>query len=198
MGASVVDANTKKPLDGVIVVAFWKLERGTLGGNVDIGTLHVMEAVTDKDGLFNFPAWGPKTVWRGFLSGHSPTILFFKPGYRWEKRYPQWEGKTAPDPRTHWSGKTIELSKFEGGLQRYAEHISDLSRKIDSILNFSRKSNDCQWQNTPRMLVMLHNMSLDFEKKGINLFGSHVLRLDDIPVDQQCGSPKQFLGKYFL
>ena len=60
--AKVIDADTKKPLDGVVVTANWQLEEGTLGGNVQAGQLMVMEAVTGKDGKFAFPGWGPKTV----------------------------------------------------------------------------------------------------------------------------------------
>ena len=52
--AWVVDAETKKPLEGVIVVAHWELNYGLEGGGAY--QLQVMEDVTDKKGRFYFPA----------------------------------------------------------------------------------------------------------------------------------------------
>src|SRR3990172_3705709 len=59
--ARVVDAETKQPLEGVIVTANWELVEGTLaGGPRVLGQMMVMEAVTDANGRFSFPALGPK------------------------------------------------------------------------------------------------------------------------------------------
>ena len=58
--AWVVDAQTGKPLEGVNVVAHWKLRYGLEGGGSY--QLHIMEDVTDKNGRFFFPAWGPKEI----------------------------------------------------------------------------------------------------------------------------------------
>lgn len=196
MGAHVVDAKTKKPLEGVIVVAYWKLSRGTFGGTVDIGTLHVMEAVTDKDGQFHFPAWGPKTVWRGRLSGHSPTILFFKPGYKWKKLYPEWEGKTAPDPRRHWVGKAIELSKFAGSLKEYTKHFGSFNYYLDFLTDVPK---NCDWKKVPQTLGVLISQGKIFEDNGMFAYSS--LYGDLISNDayylkkggRKCGSPKKFI-----
>src|SRR5947209_3399798 len=63
--ATVVDADTKEPLEGVVVVAHWEMKGGLEGGNVE-GEVMIMEAVTDAQGKFHFPAWGPKKVYVGF------------------------------------------------------------------------------------------------------------------------------------
>lgn len=39
--AWVVDAETKQPLDGVVVTANWQLKEGTFGGSVQVGQLMV-------------------------------------------------------------------------------------------------------------------------------------------------------------
>ena len=54
--ARVVDAETGQPVEGVMVVANCPM-RG--GHGTPAGQAMVMEAVTDKDGVFHFPWWGP-------------------------------------------------------------------------------------------------------------------------------------------
>src|SRR6266852_2229864 len=53
----VLEAETKAPLEGVIVVVNWELVDPT---NLPVAQLMVMETVTGKNGRFVFPAWGPK------------------------------------------------------------------------------------------------------------------------------------------
>ncbi|HEX6550206.1 MAG TPA: hypothetical protein VF117_05980, partial [Gammaproteobacteria bacterium] len=58
--ATLVDADTGKPLAGVPVVAYWALKSGSLtGDSLPCGAAGVEEAVTDKDGKFHIPGWGP-------------------------------------------------------------------------------------------------------------------------------------------
>lgn len=56
--AKVIDADTKKPIEGVIVTASWQL-LGGMEGSLPIGQMQVMETQTGSDGVFRFPAWGP-------------------------------------------------------------------------------------------------------------------------------------------
>jgi hypothetical protein len=55
--AWVIDAETKKPLEGVIVTANWELTGGW-EGSYPKGQMMVMEAVSDANGRFRFPGWG--------------------------------------------------------------------------------------------------------------------------------------------
>jgi len=86
--ARVVDAETKEPLEGVVVVAHWQLNGG-LEGWSPLAELMVMDAVTDQSGTFHFPAWGPKKISAGLdsnarLKEFDPQLLLFKSGYRWQ------------------------------------------------------------------------------------------------------------------
>ena len=82
ISARVVDAETLKPLEGVNVVAAWKVKGGLEGGNV-VGYTNVLEAVTTKDGVFTFPSWGPRlNMYFGRVRLEAPQLLFFKSGYR--------------------------------------------------------------------------------------------------------------------
>src|SRR6185436_17838064 len=74
--ALVVDKTTGQPLAGVAVVAQWVLRDMAHSHGP---TLHIVEALTDGDGRFVFPAWGPK-LRPPFtdLGHHAPEILVFR------------------------------------------------------------------------------------------------------------------------
>ncbi len=132
--AWVINAETKQPLEGVIVTANWQLEEGTFGGSVPAGQLMVMEAVTDRDGKFTFPGWGPLKPKKGHLVDQDPRLLFFKSGYesRWlQNEYnSSRELRTRPIRRSDWKGKRIEMKKFTGTSK---EWFKMLERSIPPI-----------------------------------------------------------------
>ena len=198
--AQVIDADTQQPIKGVVVTANWQLEEGTFGGNVPAGQLMVMESVTDNEGKFSFPAWGPKKAVKGHLVSDDPQLLLFKSGYEYQRLNNPYssdrEMRLRPVRRSVWNGRVIALKPFKGTGEEYALHVYDLSRSIDGILDFARGDKECSWKKVPRMLVALHNTSLYFEKQNIQLFGAHVLRIEDIPVNPQCGLPKEILRSY--
>src|SRR5262245_4187710 len=79
----VVDAETQQPLAGVHVVAQWILNTGILLHAETIQRFHILETVTDANGEYKLPGWGPKprpTLSR--LEEDDPRLTFFKPGYR--------------------------------------------------------------------------------------------------------------------
>jgi hypothetical protein len=65
----VVDDATGAPLDGVVIVAQWLLERSMVGDNNAL--LKVMETVSDKNGNYTFPAWGPSRYLHGPIFGQA-------------------------------------------------------------------------------------------------------------------------------
>lgn len=76
--ARVVDAETDQPIEGAIVVAVWELDPISGEGP----RLQVAEVLTDAQGQFFFPGWGPKP--RPPLTEFgtkSPYLLIFKRGY---------------------------------------------------------------------------------------------------------------------
>lgn len=219
--ARVIDAETKKPLEGVIVVAHWQLFYSTVGGRVPAGQLEVMETLTDRNGRFYFPAWGPKKVPKykqqkgdiwiayipflapdGYLDDSDPALLLFKPGYEYVGLQNPMRSHTDHSPvrRSVWNGKTITLKPFKRTAEEYAEHVYRLSGDMDSMLDFARGDKDCNWKKTPRMLVALHKMSVHFEKQGIKLpgwrIGQRIHKLEDIPSDPRCDSVEEFFEEY--
>jgi hypothetical protein len=92
--AWVMDEETNQPLAGVHVVAHWALYGGM---HTDmVGPLMVMETVTDAQGRFFFPEWGPKKRPQGFLWYADPTLLLFKSGYTF--KHLSNEVTERPDP----------------------------------------------------------------------------------------------------
>ncbi len=125
--AWVVDAETKKPLEGVIVTANWELEAGTVGGSIPVGQLMVMETVTDRNGRFYFPAWGSKPRGHGYLVDRDPQILMFKNGYESGglQNTPSSKINKASLRRSEWHGKTIELQKPTFRLRHIGERVTE-------------------------------------------------------------------------
>jgi len=175
---TVIDADSKKPLSGVIIVANWHLKRTALHGTTNLGALWLAEAVTDINGHYSIPGQpltlAPAFSWFGY-SG--PYLYFFKSSYMpLLKNNPQngaWFSLADKEYfRTSvWDGQTIELARpssryirIWGGVRR-ARFISvtlfagDLKRDI-----LYRES--CAWQHIPKMITALDKELLDLEKDG--------------------------------
>ena len=193
----VVDADTNQPLEGVIVVARWSLEVGTVGGNVEIGNLQIMETTSDNSGQVYFPEWGPKTVIRGRLDARGAQLLFFKPGYKiegggnsdvlWQSKHPK---------ISQWDGETFQLKKYKGSVEDYAKQVYMLGSDIDNALQLRNNDDHCLWKKIPKIIISLNNQSILFEKQNIYPYGSKVLRIGDIPSSTACGSPYEFFKEY--
>jgi hypothetical protein len=215
--AWVVDKETDQPLEGVIVVAHWALERTSRlipHQTNRAGSLMILEAVTDKDGRFYFPAWGPKWhLGSGELTDSDPELILFKSDYKYLRvsnsqymrpsKYSDvgkpsgTESKPTGSKRiSFWSGERIKLERFKGTEKEYAEHVHSL----DNGLEFARYGEDCEWKKIPRMLIALHRMSEYFDSKGVKLrgwqIGARIRKVTDVGNEKQCGSPQEFFKVY--
>lgn len=208
--AHVVDGETGKPLAGVNVVAHWQLHGGLEGGT-PLGAVMVMETVTDDDGRFHFPAWGPKEVQRpsgvygnARVQGSAPELLLFKSGYKhgWALNYHGGD----PDPRNMrslWDGKVIKLEPFHGTSAEYAWDLKGLSYALDSATAFANWSCSagkpcpaaCQWQNIPKTIQAIGRQFKAFKAEGIdhtNIYSS-LMNNDEIVRKDGCASPISIL-----
>jgi hypothetical protein len=193
--ATVVDAETGAPLEGVIVVAHWQLTHGTVGGTTPTDQLMVMEAVTGKEGVFHFPAWGPKTVWNGdMLINQDPELLLFKPGYEYRSlrntNTYQMDQLTRNQRTSEWNKRTIALRPFRGGGQEYAEHLRDFS----SLRLYEIYQGSCNWKLTPRMLLALRIQDQQLRSQAIRTSFMHAGYVRTNP--EKCGDPDVFFKDY--
>lgn len=76
----VIDAETKAPIEGAVVVVVYYQERiiGNVGGAVT-RILDAKEILTDNKGEFYFPSY---TVFTPFWSEHFTGFLIYKPGWQ--------------------------------------------------------------------------------------------------------------------
>lgn len=196
----VIDAESKKPLDGVIVTANWQLLGGMEGG-LPLGQMMVMETVTDSSGVFRFPAWGPLRRPQGYLREDDPQLLLFKSGYEYRKLSNPVSSKINHDSlrRSQWHGKTIELKPFKGTMEEYSNRFQDLNHEVDRIVSDPPK--DCNWKQLPLTIRAMSEERKTLEAKGINpdrLFSidTELLLNNDYFTAKGgpgCGSPRQFL-----
>ena len=77
---TVIDSETKSPLEGVIVLEMWEQMDGYEGGHYS-ANLVMNEAVTNEIGYYEFEGWGPRFTMQGHLGDHGPTLVIYKYGY---------------------------------------------------------------------------------------------------------------------
>jgi len=119
----VVDKDTGQPVTGAVVVAQWILATPPDGEEKDYFV--VIETVTDAEGKYRIPGWGPESRPRSrWLDKYDPALEVFKPGYWPEGLANRPEGVLgAPgiNPRgtkvreAYWNGKDIQLIPFKFG-----------------------------------------------------------------------------------
>lgn len=192
--ATVVDAESKLPLEGVVAVVSWKLEGGLEGGS-SRGPLMLLEAFTDEHGRFNIPSWGPKrapgVLFHPHLHSDQPEIYLFKSGYRFRGVSNVATGfEASPLIKNYWDGKTLELERFEGAPSAYAEHLSSLDDHLWRLTISSRAP--CAWKDMPLMLGASMRQTTAFRDAGIkpSTFYAQLLANEDNLRD--CGSVREF------
>lgn len=76
----IIDIETKEPLEGAVVVAFWsRVWRTPAGGASRV--YEVKEALTDKEGRFEIPLYTPINLLPIISYMKGPEFIIFKPGY---------------------------------------------------------------------------------------------------------------------
>jgi hypothetical protein len=159
INGKVVDEETGAPLAGVIIVAKWTVEESFVGRNNDL--LNVLETISDKDGNYGFPAWGPKLLpifplspLAIFGSGNDPMVVYFKSGYwpaqeknevTYAERLEGVDSRKTPLGSFQANGKTIKLKKWDGkDEERYYERVSAMVNELHG-----------GWKKYPRMTLAI-------------------------------------------
>jgi hypothetical protein len=119
----LIDAETKEPIEGAVVVAVWWEQRGFFFGSTE-RLKDVKEALTDQEGKWSIV--GPEGYERKLIPGllqligiwatKSPSFIIFKPGYcSWPDGFSidACKEKIKPEGMIQiMEGKTIELPKL--------------------------------------------------------------------------------------
>lgn len=147
--ATVVDAVTGQPIEGVLVIKHWQKYRGGIAGGYVIGNEEIMEGVSDKNGKIYFPGWGPRIT---RVSSSSPHIYFYKSGYwvvsKYNRRYND-RNYISADSHT----MRIEMKPYLGTSTQYVEDVlSKLGsslRTVNSSLLSVNHGDECNWRFIP-------------------------------------------------
>lgn len=81
----VIDAETKEPIEGAVVVAVYRKKAIRIGPESVSITMDVREALTDKDGIFYIPSY--TTIIDPLAWEKAVNFIIFKPGYG---SFPNW------------------------------------------------------------------------------------------------------------
>lgn len=202
ISAQVVDADTHQPLAGVVVVAHWELHRGSFTGDaLPCGEAGVEEAVTDQDGGFHIPGWGPVTS-SCDMRGAEPSLILFKSGYHPKGvNNPTYSIETVSVSRSFWDGKTIELSGFpDMDLRKIDPHSysNEYYALNDHLLSFLIDyPGACNWEKVPDALRAILAQDKAFNVVGVhpNSIIAKLITNDEflLKIAPQCGSPKAFI-----
>jgi hypothetical protein len=185
---TVVDAETKQPIAGAVVVAQWVLEGGMHWDRV--GLLKIGEAVTDESGAFRIDAWGPLSrPPGGVLDGLDPTIVIFKPAYRaWGGHNPDYLKPGAMDKRDSvWNGKEIPL-KREGSVAERRDSLIHVRVTLSGALR-----GECKWKDIPNAIRALEKEVAYLEAAGLFPARISAKRLMENP---SCGPYDDFKRVY--
>ncbi len=190
----VVDAETQQPVKDVVVVVEWILEAKWALHPQTLGRLLLQETVTDEQGHYRFPPWGPLRAQEGVIDRSAPRLNFYKRGYKftalsnccdYEPPYVD-----LPDPLISvWDRKTIELPPFKSKLT-WEDYSTEVIEASDL---YSLDETKCDWQQMPRMTSELMKRRQDYLKEGVVTslpYRSLLYR------NAKCADPEQFLEEY--
>jgi hypothetical protein len=189
IAARIVDADTGAPVEGVNVVAAWQAKGGLEGGNI-MGYVKVMEDVTNANGEFSFPGWGPKKWSNGGIRDGAPLLILLKPGYEvsfvWEHKYGV---EFAPSHMSSsWHKKTISLRRFA---TKEAE-VAQLHTRVRTILDTLIPQRDCAWHAIPRFISAVDQQDRALLAAG-SKFGLESLEALEGRSNKNCGSVKAYV-----
>jgi hypothetical protein len=160
----IVDAQTRQPVPGVVVLAHWDLEYGLEGGSAYAWVLK--EAVTDAQGRFDIPGWGPSKVPEFLPSGarlkdRDPRVVFFKLGYEGIAQTVAQAGKEYDRPRDfptrgaavrEWylNGETFQYRPAGGDARRIAQGAQAFNLELSYL-----RGGPCPFAEIPRSFLAL-------------------------------------------
>jgi len=156
----IVDAETGQPIEGAVVVGQWVLFHIGIGHGGHKSRIHIHETVTDKDGKYVIPAWGPKPhPPMTELHDRDPDILIFKSGYEPQVLTNSVVREDAVRV-SEWDGKTVKLMRTKRSLEDYAQRLESMS------ISLPREGKE--WRTFPRMILALDAENRRLLSLGLN------------------------------
>jgi len=184
------------PVAGAIVVANWTITEAVSGA--PLGQAMLIEIVSDNDGQFELPAWGPRSIKRGSIQLDQPTLRVFKAGFV-PLVLTNLVGTSSALPNhilvSRFDGKTIRLTPFAGTPEEYEIALQPLLQSIE-VFFWGRGAIDCYWKSMPRLLLALQEAksAMAIHGSGQSLRDAHQYAGENSRA--QCGDAQQFFREY--
>ena len=189
--AWVVDAKNGKPIEGANVLAVWEMKYGLENHGTNYAM--VLEAVTDGEGKFSLPAWGPKAVKvKGALERGTPRFVIVRYGYRLGMGANRLEVEQRSTMKTEsdWNGKTFTMQRFEGSDEQYADYIGGQLRwEIERV-----QRNGCHASEIPRFLLSMDQQFKELATRFPGMSVPTLNRVSDTFVSK-CGNLEEAVRK---
>jgi len=184
---TVIDADTKAPIEGVNVVADWAV-RGGVNYGATVGYIKVMETVTDVNGKFHFSRWGPRPNFHlGEIRQKAPALMLFKSGYRYTV-VENVGGSLNAAPSTmqsNWNNQTIAMERYVGSAPDYDAGFISLMTDTDNLKRYGH------WADIPRFLCALARESNSLAASGVRNSLYSVKSLSDAGLDCRVSGDEQ-------
>lgn len=196
---TVLDAHDGRPLVGIVVVAHWQAR----GPDLDVnraGQLATVETVTDAQGHYALPGWGPRFKLFGKVSAVRTSLLFFKSGYQ-AAVVDTDDTKSmgsVPMVRLESENRVVKLQLAEPLPRPRIEKFDLFNLALRSILADAAA---CPWQHIPTMLREVHKERLALAKYALDSDAWPLTTVDDDLIRNAdelakqagsgCGSPKE-------
>lgn len=189
---TVIDAETKEPIEGVVFLGYWEKYSGSFAGSNPSGILEVKELITDKNGKASFSGWievMPRIYWIEGQNGTGGVYATYKHGY--SDRNGTFRFK---------NGEVVSLPKYEGALEDYWKK-SGFSRVYNKVQGLFE--NKCIWKEIPRSVLADLSISLMADSSIAPRFSDLELQPLDRMVKRELNLPdacityEEFKEEYF-
>ena len=157
----VIDATTGRPVPGAVVTGAWIRKHMGFQEALYGGPYRVVEAVTDRSGTYELPAWfgvdihGPLTA---RAVSESPQLYIFAPGYEPRTAANARPAHTLMVRRSLWNGKDILLTPAaprsgadtSGAVRQANAELRHFQLEIERLVGST-----CSWEHVARILSAL-------------------------------------------
>lgn len=202
--AEIAGSPYGQPIEGVVVLAYWDLQKPEAMKSPACDVENLQEAVSDPEGTVHLPGWGPISSRCGTLNKRGPLLLIFKPGYA----YGDYDSNTPQSSiSTTWTPAYGIVPKIE--LQSLPKGKIDSPTPDSPLMNFmslnqelitliTTHQNRCYWKKFPDMLraISAYRRQLDRTSASpVDAVDTFLASQDQWfqQISPQCGSPKKFI-----
>ena len=155
--AWVTDAYSGLPVEGAVVTANWESEMPTLEGSRPGDEVRIMETVTDANGHFSLPAWGPGLVKQGHVDRvRNPKIMLLRRGY--EIRMLRNSGFGEAD----WNATRVTMKPVG------TSTLERLQSWTDEYEYLMANPGECRWRLAPRTFAEFRRAQAVLSLPGVS------------------------------